>query len=31
MKELVIFAGAALIGLATIVVVAKKFGGNCPP
>ncbi len=31
MKELVMLAGAALIGLATSVLVAKKFGGDCPP
>jgi hypothetical protein len=31
MKELAMLVGAGLIGLATIAVVAKKFGGSCPP
>ncbi len=31
MKELAILAGAGLIGLTTIIVVAKKYSGNCPP
>ena len=31
MKELVMFAAAAIIGLATAVIVAKKYGGSCPP
>jgi hypothetical protein len=31
MKELVILLGAGLVGLATIIFAAKKFGGSCPP
>ncbi len=31
MKELAVLVGAGLIGLATIVFVAKKYSGNCPP
>ena len=31
MKELVILAGAGVIGLATFGFIAKKFGSSCTP
>lgn len=31
MKELVIFVGAGVIGLATFGFIAKKFGSSCTP
>jgi hypothetical protein len=31
MKDILILIGAGLIGLASFVFIAKKFGGNCTP
>jgi hypothetical protein len=31
MQELIIFAGAGLLGLATFGFLAKKFGSSCTP
>lgn len=31
MKEIVIVVGAALVGLATFGLIAKKYGSECTP
>jgi len=31
MKELILLGGAGIVGLATFVVIAKKFGNDCTP
>ncbi len=31
MKELILFGGAGLAGLATFLVIARKFGRSCTP
>ena len=31
MREIVLLAGAGLVGLVTFLFIAKKYGRNCTP